>query len=176
MGLTSHLSNAYDAFSSLCASFSLLLSPMTMTPTNQTTTVQGPGYFLVRTFLYVLKYTLIESFDFCLVESYLIESQYFQHFFRRFPLKNFPSFNFLISNMLAVRYIFDYSFNIIRMRHPTVPVRAPPDPVRVLYSGSNDTIEQVPYIVYLDGHVPKMYDLWNLNAQGVCEVHPFAQV
>ena len=32
----------------------------------------------------------------------------------------------------------------LRMRHLIVPARAPPDPVRVLYAGSDDTIEQVP--------------------------------
>ena len=85
MGLTSNLSDAYDAFYSSCASFSLLLSPMPMTPTNQMTTVWGPGYFPVRTFRYVLNYTLIESFDCCLVESYLVESQYFIYFPSTFP-------------------------------------------------------------------------------------------
>ena len=78
--------------------------------------------------------------------------------------------------MFAVSYLFAYSFNIIRMPRPIVPVGAPPDPVRVLYSGSNDTIEQVPYIVCLNGRVPKMYELWILNAQVVIEVRPFAQV
>ena len=52
MGLTSHLSDAYDAFSSSCASFSLLSSLMTMILTNQMTKVQGPGSLLVRAFLY----------------------------------------------------------------------------------------------------------------------------
>ena len=79
--------------------------------------------------------------------------------------------------MFAIRYLFAYSFNIIiRMRHPIIPVRALPDPVRVLYSGSYDTIEQVPYIVYLNGRVPEMYELWRLNYSGVREVHPFARV
>ena len=41
MGLTSHLSDAYDAFSSSCASFSMLSSLITMTPTNQMMMVQG---------------------------------------------------------------------------------------------------------------------------------------
>ena len=80
MGLTSHLSDAYDAFSSLCASFSLLLSLMTMTLTNQMTMVQGPGSLPVSVFRYVLNYPLIESFDCCLAESYLVESQYFQYY------------------------------------------------------------------------------------------------
>ena len=74
---------------------------------------------------------------------------------RSFPLKNFLSVKLQSSNMLAVSYLFAYSFNFMRMRHPVVPVCAPPDPVRVLYSGSNDTIDQVPYIVCLNDRVPK---------------------
>ena len=85
MGLTSHLSDAYNAFSSSCASFSLLSSLITMTPTNHMTTVQGPGSLLVRAFCYVLNYPLIKSFDCRLVESYLVESQYFQYFGSTFP-------------------------------------------------------------------------------------------
>ena len=87
----SHLSDAYNAFSSSCASFSLLLSLTTMTPMNQMTTVQGPGSLPVCAFCHVLNYPLIESFDCCLVESYLVESQYFQFFVRRLPLKKFSS-------------------------------------------------------------------------------------
>ena len=85
MGLTSHLSDAYDAFSSLCATFPLLLSPMAMTPMNHMASVQGPGYFPVCTFHCVLKYSLVESFNCCLVKSYLVESQYFQYFPSTFP-------------------------------------------------------------------------------------------
>ena len=81
MGQTSHISDAYDAFSSSCDSFPLLLSLMTMT----TTTVQGLGSLLVRDFRYILNYPLIESFDFCLVESFLIESQCSQYFGLTFP-------------------------------------------------------------------------------------------
>ena len=58
MGLTSHLSDAYDAFSSFF-SFSSLLSPMTMSLTNLTMKVLGPGSPLVRAFLHVLNYPLI---------------------------------------------------------------------------------------------------------------------
>ena len=43
MGLTSHISVAYDIFSSLYFSFSLLLNPMTMSLTNQKMKVLGPG-------------------------------------------------------------------------------------------------------------------------------------
>ena len=62
------------------------------------------------------------------------------------------------------------------MSHPIVPARAPPDPVQVFYSGSDDSIDPVSYIFCLRGRVPKRYELWGLNAQGVCEVHPFARV
>ena len=78
--------------------------------------------------------------------------------------------------MFTVSYLFAYSLNIMHMRHPIVPVRAPPYNVRVLYSGSNDTIKQVPYIICCNGRVPEMYELWDLNDQGVREVHPFARV
>ena len=78
--------------------------------------------------------------------------------------------------MIAVSCCFTHSFNIMCMRHPIVPVHAPPDTVRVIYSGSDDTIEQVPYIVCLNGRVPAMYEFWALNAQGVNEVYPFARV
>ena len=53
------------------------------------------------------------------------------------------------------------------MRHPIVPVPEPPDPVRVHYSGSDDSIYPVTYIVCLHGQVPARYELWSLNAQGV---------
>ena len=78
--------------------------------------------------------------------------------------------------MFAVSYIFAYSFNTMRMRHPIVPVCSPPDPVRVLYYCSDDTIEQVTYIVCLNGRVAERYELWSLNAQGDREVHLFARV
>ena len=34
----------------------------------------------------------------------------------------------------------------------------------------------VPYIRCLDGWVPKAYELWALDEDGVCEVHPYARV
>ena len=78
--------------------------------------------------------------------------------------------------MFTVSYLFAYSFNIEHMRHNIVPVCAPPDSVRVLYSGSDNTIDQVPYILCLNGRVPEMYERWALNASGVSEVHLFARV
>ena len=75
MGLTSHISDAYDAFFSSCFYFSLVVSLMMMNPKNQMTTDQGQGSLLARALCYVLNYLLIKSFD-RLVESFLIESQY----------------------------------------------------------------------------------------------------
>ena len=43
MGLRSHISDAYDAFSSYCVSSSLLLSLMNISLTNLTMKVLGPG-------------------------------------------------------------------------------------------------------------------------------------
>ena len=62
------------------------------------------------------------------------------------------------------------------MHHPIVPGRAPTDPVRVFYYGSDDTIEPVSYIVCLHGQVPERYELWRLNDCRICEVHPSARV
>ena len=76
---TSHISDAYDAFSSSWFSFYLVLSLMKTNPTNQMTTDQGQGSLLVRAFRYVLNYLLIESSD-RLVESFLTESQYSRYF------------------------------------------------------------------------------------------------
>ena len=79
--------------------------------------------------------------------------------------------------MFAISYRFSYSFNIVmRMRHPIVPVRGLPDPVWVFYYVSDNTIDLVSYIVCLHRWVPERYELWSLNASGVCEVHPFARV
>ena len=71
MGVTSHLSDAYGAFPSSCFSFSSLLSPMTMSLTNQTMEIMGPGSLPVRAFIRVLDYPLI-----VLVDCHLVESQY----------------------------------------------------------------------------------------------------
>ena len=59
MGLAIHLSDAYGAFSSLCFSFSLLVSPMKMSTMNQMTKVQDLGSLLVCAFLHVLNHPLI---------------------------------------------------------------------------------------------------------------------
>ena len=60
MSLTSHISDAYDDFSSCCVSSSLLLSVMTMSlMTSLTMMVMGPGSPPVRAFLHFLNYPLI---------------------------------------------------------------------------------------------------------------------
>ena len=64
----------------------------------------------------------------------------------------------------------------MRLRHPNAPVRGPPDPVWAHYSGNDDSIYPVTYIVCLHGRVPERYELWSLNAQGAHKVHPFARI
>ena len=59
MGLTSHLSDAYDVFSSSCFSFSSLLSTIMMSPANQMMKFMSPGSLPVCSFLHVLNYPLI---------------------------------------------------------------------------------------------------------------------
>ena len=55
LSLTIHLSDAYDAFSSSFFPFSSLLSPMTMSLTNQTMKVLGLGSPWVRAFLSIFE-------------------------------------------------------------------------------------------------------------------------
>ena len=64
----------------------------------------------------------------------------------------------------------------MRMRHHIAPVRALLDPVRVFYSGIDNTIEPVSYIVCFNWWVPERYELWRLKYCRVREVHPSAWV
>ena len=64
----------------------------------------------------------------------------------------------------------------MRCRRYSVPVRGPPNPVLVHYSSSDASIAPVTYTVCLHGRVPERYELWSMNDQGVCKVHPFARV
>ena len=57
-----------------------------------------------------------------------------------------------------------------------VAERGPPDPILVRYPGSGAAASSLAYIVCLHVCVPEKYELWSMNAQGVCEVHPFARV
>ena len=80
MGLTSHLSDAYDTFSSYCVSSSLLLSLMKMSLTNLTMKVLGPGYPTACAFFHVLNYPLIVLVDCQLIESqnpFVVSIEYF---------------------------------------------------------------------------------------------------
>ena len=81
MGLTSHLYDAYDNFSSSCVSFSSLLSPMKISLTNLTMKVLGLSSPTVRDLLHVLNYPLILFVDCCLIESpypLVVSIEYFQ--------------------------------------------------------------------------------------------------
>ena len=71
MGLTSHISDAYDAFYFFCFYFSSLLIPVKMYTTNHMMKVLGLGSLPVCTFIHVLNYPLI-----VLVDCHPIESQY----------------------------------------------------------------------------------------------------
>ena len=64
----------------------------------------------------------------------------------------------------------------MRRRHFNVAERGLPDPILVCYPGSDAVASLIAYIVCLNVWVPERYKVWSLNAQGVCKVHPFAQV
>ena len=88
MGLTSHLSDAYDAFSSYRVSSSLIMSLMKMPfMTSLTMMVLGPVSPKVRDFLHFLTYPLIVLVDCHVMESsnpFVVSVEYFQ-----FPAQKF---------------------------------------------------------------------------------------
>ena len=92
-----------------------------------------------------------------------------------FPAQKKSSFNFRILNMITVSCRVAHSFKIIRIPQPIILVRAPLQPVTVLWSGSADALK-VPYICCLNGRVPEAFELWALADDRVCEVHPYARV
>ena len=77
--------------------------------------------------------------------------------------------------MITVSCSFAHSFKIMRIPQLIIPVRAPPQPVTVLWYGSADVLK-VPYICCLNGRVPDVFELRALADDGVCEVHPYARV
>ena len=77
--------------------------------------------------------------------------------------------------MITVSCRFTHGFKIMRIPKPISPVRAPPQPITVLRSGSADALE-VPYIRCLNGRVPEAFEVWALAEDGVREVHPYARV
>ena len=92
-----------------------------------------------------------------------------------FPAQNFSSFNFQILNMITVSCHFAHSFKIMCIPQLIIPVRAHPQPVTFICSGSADVIE-VPYIRCLNGRVPEAFELWALAEDGVRKVHLYARV
>ena len=77
--------------------------------------------------------------------------------------------------MITVSCHFAHRFKIVRIPQTIIPVRAPPQPVTVLWSGSADVLE-VPYIRCLNGWVPKDFEPWALADDGVRDVHSYAKV
>ena len=58
-------------------------------------------------------------------------------------------------------------------RRFNVAERGPPDPILVLYPGSDAAASLVTYIFCLHVQVPEEYELLSLNAQGVCSSQTF---
>ena len=61
-------------------------------------------------------------------------------------------------------------------RHSNVARSGSPDPILISYSGIDAAGPTISYIVCLHRRVPERYEVWLLNQDGVCEVHPTAQV
>ena len=134
MGLTSHLSDAYDAFSSYCVSSSLLLSMMKMSlMTSLTMMVLGPVSPPVRAFIVVLNYLLVVLVDCHVMGSpkpFFVLVEYFQ-----FLAQNFSCFKFRILNMLTVCCRFSHSFKIMPSCEPVCFEVLTPCTVQRLISG-----------------------------------------
>ena len=82
MGLTSHISDAYEDFSSYFVSSSLIFSLMKISVMKiLTMMVLGPGSLMFRDFLRVLNYLLIVLVDCHVMESpnlFVVSVEYFQ--------------------------------------------------------------------------------------------------
>ena len=82
MGLTSHISDAYNNFSSYRVSSSLILSLMNMSlMTSLMMVVLGPGSSSVCAFIHLLNYQFIVLVDFHVMESpnpFVVSVEYFQ--------------------------------------------------------------------------------------------------
>ena len=61
-------------------------------------------------------------------------------------------------------------------RRSNVTRLGPLDPAFVRYPGSDAAASSTKYIVCMNGRVPERYEVWSLNAHGVCEVHLTARV
>ena len=72
----------------------------------------------------------------------------------------------------------NHQYNGASPRNVTQPSlsKSPLTYALVRYPVSDATASLLACIVCLHGCVPEKYELWSMNAQGVCEVHPFAQV
>ena len=71
--------------------------------------------------------------------------------------------------MITVICCFAHSFKIMCIPQPIIPFVVPPHTVQDLCYGRGGEIN-VPYIHFLDGRVPKAYELWALAEDGFYEV------
>ena len=177
---------------------------MTMNSTNQMIMDQGLGSLSVRAFfrfelfsdqviclsssrvilsrvsifLIVLRSSM---FSICLSSSRVILNEVL--IFLIFSRSIFSSSNiFLVSNSESLIKFCDTltSHFLFQSRHESplfnVADRGPSDPILVRSPGSGAAASSLAYIVCLHGRVREKYELWSMNAQGVCEAHLFARV
>ena len=131
MGLTSHLSDAYNTPYSYRVSFSLILILTKMSLiTSLTMMVLDPGLPLNLVHLlraHFLKFPLIVFMDCHVMESnnlVVVSVEYSQYEY--FALKNFPNVKFRILNMINVCCRFTRSFKTMSRREAVVFEVFPP--------------------------------------------------
>ena len=139
MGQTSHISDAYDAFSSYCISFSLISSLMKVSlMTILTMMALDPGLPLNLFHLlcaHFWNYPLIVFVDCHVMESqnlFVVSVEYFQSEY--FPAQKFPAFEFIIINMITVCCRLAHSFKTMARRELVVFEVFPPRTVQRLCS------------------------------------------
>ena len=174
MGMTSHPSDAYDAFSYYCVYSSFILSLMKMSlMSSMTIMVLGPGSFPFCAYRRFLNYPYIMLVDCNLMHSpnpFVAFVEYFP-----FPPQKNYSFKFRIPNMIMVCCRFAHSFRIMRIPQPSISEVVPPHPVHALRSGRGGEFEAA-YIRCINGREPRDFELLDFTGDGICEVHPYARV
>ena len=174
MGLTSHLSDAYDTFSSYFVSYYLILSLMKMSLMKSLIMmVMGPGSPPVCAFLNFLNYPLIVLVD-CHVMELLNPFVVSVENIFRFPLKTFSSFQFRILNMITVFCRFAHSFKIMCIPQPVCFEVVPTRTGQIFISGRGGE-GNVWFNCCIEGQEPEIYELWTFS-DGICKVHPYARV
>ena len=77
--------------------------------------------------------------------------------------------------MITISCRFAHSFKIMRIPQPGWADVILPRTAQAIRSGRGEKID-IACIRYIDGRVPKDFELWAFAEDEFCEVHPFSRV